>query len=282
MIQGLQDKWTLRDGTKMPGFGLGCYDSQKGQMYQGVAAALELGYQLIDTATRYENEKEVGQAVRDSGKKREDIFVVSKLWPTLFHKPEAGVEYSLKALNLEYIDMYLLHWPGLDENARYRAYETLLRYQEKGFIKSIGVSNFLIHHLEGLKKAVGRLPLLNQIELHPWYPQLEIKEYCQNNQIAVEGWAPIFRGAPDKEPLLIALSEKYQKTPAQVTLRWHIQQGHIVIPKSSKKERIRQNSEIFDFQIADSDMEKINSLANGNHAGADPDQFDGQPFHINL
>ena len=282
MIQCLGDRIKLSDEKNMPGFGLGCYKAMDAEVERAVRSALEWGYTMVDTATRYENEASVGKAVRESGIDRQNIFVVTKMWPTFYDKPQKAIEYSLKQLNIDYIDMLLLHWPGTDETARYRAWEMIQKYIDKELIQNAGVSNFKIHHLEAMYQAFGKMPAVNQIELHPWYPQQEMAVFCNENGIAVEGWGPIFRGHIKEVPLMEELAEKYGKSPVQVTLRWHIQKGFVVIPKSSNPQRIQQNADVFDFVLTEEDMEKIDHLSCGKHFGNDADVYTGEDFQIVL
>lgn len=274
MIQQIQDTMTLNDGIQMPGFGLGCYKAGNDVVYDAVRTAVEAGYRMFDTAAFYGNEAEVGRAVRECGLPREELFVVTKLWPTRFADAERGVEESLRALDT-YADLFLLHWPGTDEVTRNHAWETLLRYREKGLIRSVGVSNFLIPHLEKLIDQSGVVPSVDQVELHPWYAQSELRGWCKGRDIAVTAWGPIFRGHIDEVPLVAELGEKYGKSPVQVTLRWHIQKGNIVIPKSVHADRIRQNAELFDFSLSADDMARMDALDCGKHFGNDPATFAG-------
>ena len=270
--------FTLNNQVVMPSLGLGCYKAHGDEIYQAVRWAIEAGYRMVDTASRYENEEAVGRGVRESGVPREDLFVVSKLWPTRFDKPAAGIDFSLRELNTDYMDLYLLHWPGTDDAARFRAWEALLGAVEQQKIRAIGVSNFQIPHLESLIKEFGVVPAVNQIELHPWYPQRELVQYCREHDIAVTAWGPIFRGHIAEVPLMDELASKYGKSPVQVTLRWHVQHGNIIIPKSSNKARIISNSELFDFELSDEDMRAIDALECGKHFGDDPYTFDGAGF----
>lgn len=263
----------LNDGNKLPQIGLGCYKVPDNVTYQTVRWAIDFGYRHIDTATLYENEAQIGKAVRECGIAREQISVVSKLWPSAFTDPEKGIEYSLKQLDIDYIDVYLLHWPGLDESARYRAWEALLEYQQKGFIKSVGVSNFLIPHLEGLLCQFDTVPVINQIEIHPWSQKKELCSFCREKGIAVDAWGPIFRGHISEVTLLTDMAKKYGKSPVQLTIRWHLQHGNILVPKSAHQERILQNSQVFDFEISEFDMKKIDELECGKHFSQDPNVF---------
>lgn len=279
-IQSIQDCIELNNGMKIPQLGFGCFQLANDKIEQVIRWAAEAGYRYFDAATRYENEKGVGYGLRNCGVPREQLFVVSKIWPSCFDKPERAIEYSLKQLNVEYIDSYFLHWPSSSEDRRYRAWEALLNYREKGLLKSVGVSNFTQNQLERLIDKFGVTPVINQIELHPWYLQTELADYCRKNQIAVTAWGPIFRGHIKEVPLMGELGEKYGKTPVQITLRWHLQHGNIVIPKSSKQERIADNARLYDFELTDEDMTRIDALENGRHFGSDPTTNDGENFQV--
>ncbi len=279
-IESIKDTVSLNNGMEIPQLGFGCFQLADQEIEQIIRWAAEAGYRYFDAATRYENERGVGQGLRSCGVPREELFVVSKIWPSCFDEPEKAVEYSLKELNVDYIDSYYLHWPSSSEDRRYRAWETLLKYQEKGLLKSLGVSNFTEEQLEKLIAKFGVLPVVNQVELHPWYPQRELKKYCREKQIGVTAWGPIFRGCIHEVPLMEELGEKYGKSPVQVTLRWHLQQGHIVIPKSSRKERIWANAQLYDFELSGEDMERIDYLENGRHFGSDPNTNNGENFQV--
>ncbi len=266
---------SLDENIQLPQLGLGCYKSLGMEAYQAVLWAIEAGYRHIDTAALYHNEEAVGRALQDCGRPREEFFVVSKLWPTHFSNPEKAFENTLRQLKLDYLDGYLLHWPGTDPYLRNKAWEALLNCKERGLIRCPGVSNFMPEHLEELKSS-GILPLLNQIQLNPWYPQKRVTHYCKANNIYISAWGPIFRGRIHEVPLLQELAEKYQKTPAQITLRWHMQKGWIAIPKSIHQERIRQNADIFDFILSEEDSAKIDRLETGQPIGGnDPYTYDG-------
>lgn len=280
MSGDIKDTIILNNGVKMPQFGLGCYKSTGNTGYNAVRWALEAGYSMVDTAVRYENEAEIGRAVRDCATAREDIFIVSKLWPTQFHEPVRGIDYSLHELNTDYLDLYLLHWPGTNETARLRAWEALLDAQAKNKIRAVGVSNFTIAQIRQLIDQFRIEPAVNQVELHPWYPQDELRAFCSEHQIALEAWGPIFRGHIDEVPLMKKIGQKYGKSPVQVTIRWHIQKGNIVIPKSSNQERIKENSDIFDFSLTPTDMQEIGALASGRHFGIDAETYSGDDFTV--
>lgn len=266
----------LNNGVDMPVFGLGLYKSQPGdEVYNAVRWAIDAGYKLADTATFYHNEESVGKAWKDSGIHREDFFITTKLWPGDFNSVQEMLEQSLRFLQSDYVDLYLLHWPGTDADLRNNAWDVMLEQMAKGRIRACGVSNFYVHHLEGITAHAGVTPVNNQIELHPWYQRREERAYCGQHGITVTSWGPIFHGHLSEEPLMAEVGEKYGKTPAQATLRWHLQQGIDIIPKSVKKERIIENAGIFDFELTEEDMGRINALDGKGHFSFDADQFDG-------
>ncbi|MBS3742386.1 MAG: aldo/keto reductase, partial [Candidatus Cloacimonetes bacterium] len=241
-----------------------------------VHRALETGYRLIDTASVYGNEEGVGKAVRESDLPREEVFVTSKVWNT-----DQGYERTLKAfdksmnrLGLDYLDLYLIHWPVSD---LYKdTWKALEKLYNEGRIRAIGVSNFLIHHLKDLMEDAEITPMVNQVEFHPHLVQQELHDFCQKNQIQSEAWAPLMRGKVNEIPLLKGLAEKYEKTPAQIVLRWDLQKGVATIPKSSNPERIRSNADIFDFELSEGDVKRIDDLEQGGEervTGEHPDQY---------
>ena len=271
---------TMRNGAKVPMLGLGCYKSEEQEGVEAVKSAIEVGYRHIDTANFYENEKYVGRGIRESGIDRSELFVVSKLWPTSFKTPEAAIEYSMRALNIGYIDMYLLHWPGQNEYARNYAFETLLKYKEKGYFKEVGVSNFKKEHLEKLKETFGFYPMMNQIEISPWLQKKEDYSFCQENDIVMTACVPFAKGNILNEPILIELAKKHHKNVGQIILRWNIQRGNCVIPKSSKPHRIADNFDIFDFKLDPEDMAMIGTMENGTSYCSDSSVFTGDFWNI--
>lgn len=270
----------MRNGMKVPMLGLGCYKSEAEEGIRAVRSAIEVGYRHIDTANFYENEKYVGEGIRESGIDRSELFVVSKIWPTSYKTPEVAVEYSMRALNIDYIDMYLLHWPSQNEYARYHAFETLLKYKEKGYFKEVGVSNFKKEHLEGLISRFGIVPVMNQIELSPWLQKKEDYQYCMENDITMTACVPFAKGNILSEPKLMEIAEKHHKNVGQVILRWNIQRGNCVIPKSSKPHRIADNFNIFDFELDAEDMSVIAGMENGNAYCSDSSVFTGDFWNI--
>lgn len=274
MINNLQDTVTLNNGVKMPGFGLGVYKVEDGQsVVQSVKAALEHAYRSIDTASFYENEAGVGQGIKESNVPREEIFVTSKVW-----NDQQGYENTLKAfdeslekLGLDYLDLYLIHWPVTDMyKETWRALEKL--YND-GKVRAIGVSNFHVHHLQDLMADSKVKPVINQVEYHPHLTQDKVKTFCEKEQIQLEAWSPLKKGRILDDPTISGIAEKYGKSAAQVILRWGVQHNVILIPKSVKEHRIIENADIFDFALTDDEMEQISDLNKNERTGADPDSF---------
>ena len=266
----------LRNHVPMPALGMGCYNISGEALRSAVDQAAKIGYRLFDTAKRYGNEKEVGEGLRRCGVPREELFIISKIWPTDYDEPVRWIEAGLKAINCGYLDMMLLHWPGTQESRRLKAWEALLKYRDLGLLHNIGVSNFSPAHLEGIKQQFGEYPVVNEIEHHPWYQQHNLTEFCRRHQIAVIGWRPLCRGRGSQEPLILELAAKYQKTPSQIILRWDFQKGIVPIPKSSHLVRLEENISIFDYALADEEILQMDALECGaTTALADPETFDG-------
>jgi 2,5-diketo-D-gluconate reductase A len=270
---------TLNNGRTIPQFGFGTFLIEPENTFGAVTAALEAGYRHIDTAQMYGNEKEVGEAIRKSGLDRSDVFVTSKLGNAA-HLPDdarLAFEGSLEALGFEYLDLFLIHWPlptryGGDFVSTWQMLEEFYR---DGQARSVGVSNFQLQHLRRLQAESSITPAVNQIEVHPYLTQDELRAACAEHQIAVEAWSPIGRGKVLEDPTIGAIARKSGKTPAQVVLRWHIERGDIVFPKSVKPARIKENIGIFDFELAGEDVEAISALDRGQRVGPDPDKFSG-------
>ncbi len=273
----LQDKAVLNDGVQMPWFGLGVYLAQEGQEVENsVRWALEAGYRLVDTAAIYKNEAGVGKAVRESGVAREQLFLTTKLWNADqgYQSTIKACENSLKALDMDYIDLYLIHWPGLNRDDRLATWEAMLELKHKQKVRSVGVSNFKPHHIDELIVAHGVVPSVDQVELHPFNTQEELRQYAKEKGIIVTAWGPIFHGHISEAPeILSAIGEKYGKSAAQAVLRWHLQHGISIIPKSVKKQRIIENADIFDFALSDGDMAAIDGLNQNKRYGSDPDKM---------
>ena len=269
---GLVPLW---DGSVLPRYGFGCYASAGGDITQLVRHALEWGYRYLDSAAKYENEVGVGRGIKESALPREQIYLLSKVWPTDFDRAAASVEQSRRELDTEYLDCCLLHWPGTEQTRRFRAWETMLKLQEQGKIRSLGVSNFLPGQMEELKQTFGSYPVLNQVELHPLYQQKELRQFCAERDIAVVAYSPLKRGVFLDDPKLAAMAMKYGKNPGQIVLRWHYQSGHVAIPNSSRPERIRENFDIFDFALTPEEMACIDAMDCGSNRGKDPLTYNG-------
>lgn len=264
---------TLNDGHAIPQFGLGVYLMPPPQTQELVSTALELGYRHIDTAALYRNESGVGAAIAASGIPREELFVTTKLWNDRHTDAEDAFAESLERLALDYVDLYLIHWPCPEYDTFVQAWHALERIQERGLARSIGVSNFHQEHLSRLIVESETVPAVNQIELHPSLPQHELVSFNTNLGIATESWSPLGRSADLDSPTVTALADALGRTPAQVILRWHIQRGLIVFPKSSSRARLAENLDIFDFELDDSAMHALNAMGSGNRVGPDPTQF---------
>ncbi len=265
---------TLHNGMAMPRFGLGVYKmTEPEEAFNAIKKALDTGYIAVDTAAFYQNEQQVGEALRASGKKREDIFITSKVWNTDqgYDETLRAFEKTLTELNTDYLDLYLTHWPVPDKfTETYRAIERL--YDEK-LIQATGVSNHEIHHLEKLFAKANIKPMVNQIELHPYLSQVELRNFCKENDIVVTAWSPLGRGNVLQDETIAAIGEKYGKSIAQTIIRWHLQSDHIIIPKSVTPSRIEENANVFDFELTEEDMKTIDNLNRNERFGSHPDHF---------
>lgn len=275
MINNLQSTTTLHNGVKMPWFGLGVFKVEEGpELVHAVKTAIQHGYRSIDTAAIYGNEEGVGRGIAESGVAREELFITSKVWNADlgYESTLAAYETSLKKLGLDYLDLYLIHWPkaGLYKDA-WRALETLYK---AGKVKAIGVSNFQIHHLEDLLADAEIKPMINQVEYHPRLTQKELHAYCTETGIQLEAWSPLMQGQLLDNPVLKEIADRHGKSVAQVILRWDLQHGVVTIPKSTNEHRIAENAAIFDFELTAEDMERIDSLNENLRVGPDPDNFD--------
>ncbi len=271
-------KIQLNDGNKIPAIGFGTYQATEKEGIEAIKNAIAEGYSLIDTAAFYKNEEAVGKGIKESGVARKDVFVTTKLWrlDLGYESAKAELEKSLKKLGLDYIDLYLIHWPAnainYDDWQKTNAttWKAMEELQAEGKIKSIGVSNFWQEHLEVLLKTANVVPAINQIEFHPGYWQPEVTAFCQEHEITVEAWSPLARGAIFKSDLLNDLATKYQKSVSQVTLRWIIQHGVIPIPKSTTFSRIQENTQVFDFELTKEEMKQIDALPQMGFSGELP------------
>ncbi|WP_102272517.1 aldo/keto reductase [Cytobacillus massiliigabonensis] len=274
MLTSLQDTVTLNNGVKMPWVGLGVFKVEDGQVVvDSVKSAIKNGYRSIDTASYYNNEKGVGQGIKESGVPREELFITSKVWNSDqgYESTLKSFELSLTKLGLEYLDLYLIHWPV---KGKYKeTWKALEKVYKEGKVRAIGVSNFNIHHLEDLLIDCEIKPAINQVEYHPHLTQVELQEFCKQNGIQLEAWSPLKKGLLLNDPTIVNIAASHKKAPSQVILRWDLQNKVITIPKSIKEHRIIENADIFDFQLSEEEMEKINSLNLNERTGADPDTF---------
>jgi len=264
----------LNNGVEIPVLGLGVFKSQEGdEAYNAVKYAIEAGYKHIDTAAVYGNERSVGKGIKDSGIKREDIFITTKLWN---ENQRQGNQYeafeeSLERLGIDYVDLYLIHWPVKGKYVE--SWKILEKIYKEGRAKAIGVSNFHIHHLEDIFAVSDIIPAVNQVECHPWLTQVELVDYCQSKGIVFEPWSPLGAGQLTDNENLKEIAKKYNKSAPQLILKWGLQRGFINIPKSVHKDRIIQNSQIFDFTITDEDMAEIFKQNINKRVGGDPETF---------
>ncbi|MGY3188168.1 diketogulonate reductase-like aldo/keto reductase [Lysinibacillus sp. TE18511] len=274
LFLNLHSTKTLANGVEMPRFGLGVYKmTERDETLNAIDKALQFGYRAIDTASLYGNETEVGEAIRHSGVKREDIFVTTKVWNNDqgYDETLRAFEVSLKKLNMDYLDLYLTHWavPETFEET-YRAIERL--YDEK-LIRATGVSNHHEHHLQKLLAKANIAPMVNQVEVHPYLQQDALRTFCSEHGIAVTAWSPLGRGGVLDHPTIMEIGREIGKTAAQVVLRWHLQNDTLVIPKSVTPSRIEENAQIFDFELTVAQMDKMATLNRNERFGQDPDHF---------
>lgn len=264
----------LANGLEMPRLGLGVWRVNDDDATNSVKWAISNGYQLIDTAAVYKNEKGVGEGIRQAGVNREDLFITTKLWNVDqgYESAHQAFNDSLERLGLDYVDLYLIHWPVEGKfNDSWRAMEEIY---ESGRAKAIGVSNFHQHHIEELMTTAKIKPMVNQIELHPTLTQVQLRDFLSKEDIAIEAWSPLGQGKILQNERLVEIGQKYDKTAAQVIIRWHLQSAIIVIPKSVHENRIKENFDVFDFELSEEDMNQIDSLNINERLGADPDNFD--------
>ncbi|WP_226087064.1 aldo/keto reductase [Mesobacillus sp. S13] len=274
MPQNLQDTTTLHNGVKMPWFGLGVFKVQEGsEVVESVKAALKNDYKSIDTAAVYGNEEGVGQAIKEAGVPREELFITTKVW-----NADQGYETTLQAfetsmdkLGLDYLDLYLIHWPVAGKYKE--TWKALEKLYKDGRVRAIGVSNFHVHHLKDLMADAKIKPMVNQVEYHPHLAQTELLQFCKAEGIQMEAWSPLKQGELLSEPTIVEIAEKHGKSPAQVILRWDLQNEVVTIPKSIKEHRIIQNADIFDFELTAEDMGVLNGLNKDERVGPDPDNF---------
>ncbi|WP_088044299.1 aldo/keto reductase [Bacillus sp. EAC] len=279
MTNRIKNHVTLNNGIEMPTIGLGVFQVEDGQIVvDSVKAAIRNGYRSIDTAAIYQNEEGVGQGIKEAleenGLSREELFITSKVWNADlgYESTLEAFELSLKKLGLDYLDLYLIHWPVEGKYVdTWKALETLYK---NGKVKAIGMSNFQIHHLKDVMSNVEIMPMVNQVELHPLLSQVELREFLKENSIQVEAWAPLMQGQLFENETLLKIAKSHNKSIAQIVLRWHLQNGVVIIPKSIKEHRIQENADLFDFELSLEEMSEINALNQNHRVGPDPDNFD--------
>lgn len=267
---------TFNDGHSAPQLGFGVFQIPNDETTKAVKAALDAGYRSIDTAAIYKNEEGVGEALRTSGVAREDIFLTTKLWNSEqgYDSTLRAFDESLKKLGTDYLDLYLIHWPTPKKDRYVDTWKAFIELRKQGRVRSIGVSNFQPDHLDRIVKETGVVPVVNQIEVHPDFAQNDVVAANRKHGVITEAWSPLGQGGDLlKNETLVALAKKHGKTPAQVVLRWHVQLGHMVIPKSATPERIRSNIQVFDFELGNDDMAAIAELDEGKRMGPHPDEL---------
>lgn len=274
-ITDIQGTFTLHNGVKMPYLGLGTYQAENNQeVIDSVKYALEIGYRHIDTASIYQNEEGVGTGIKESSVPREDIFLVTKVWNADqgYDSTLKSFEDSIKRLQVDYLDLLLVHWPVKEKyKDTWRALEYLYEHKK---VRAIGVSNFLQHHLEDLMTDCKIVPMVNQMEFHPYVVQQELIDFCDKNTIQYEAWSPFMQGKVFNLDFCKQLAAKYNKSIAQIILRWDLQKGVVTIPKSVHRNRIESNADIFDFELSQEDVAYLDSLDRGERIGPHPDHFD--------
>ncbi|WP_214778919.1 aldo/keto reductase [Exiguobacterium sp. s22] len=271
-------EWTtLNNNVKMPMLGLGVYKVEDGAVtVDTVKAALDADYRLIDTAAIYQNEESVGQALREAGISREDVFVTTKLWNEFHGFDEAlqAFQDSLDRLGLEYVDLFLIHWPMPRFGKFVETYKALEQLYEEGRVRAIGVSNFEIEHLEQIIQSCSIVPAVNQVEIHPYLSQKELIAFCKRYDIQIQAWSPLMKGREALEDeTIVKIANAHGKSPAQVILRWHLQNGVAVIPKSVTPSRIKENIQVFDFTLTNEEMAAIDALNRDERTGSDPKEM---------
>ncbi len=262
----------LSDGRSIPHLGFGVWQVSPDVIVPTLLIAFEVGYRSIDTAALYGNEEGVGEAIRSSGISRDQFYVTTKVWNDRHGEVRKAFEESLNKLQLDYVDLYLIHWPAPSRDRYVQAWETILELQKEGLTRSVGVSNFNANHLSRIVEETGIKPVLNQIELHPLFPQRELRAYHAEHGIVTESWSPLGKGRLHDHPVLVKIGAKYGKSYAQVLLRWQVQQSIVVIPRTVTQGRVKENAEIFDFALDADDMIQIAALETGERLGDDPEK----------
>jgi 2,5-diketo-D-gluconate reductase A len=264
---------TLSDGSTIPQLGLGVYKVDPEETTRVIHEGLEVGYRLIDTATMYGNEAEVGKAIATSGVSREEIILTTKFWmdDLGYENTQAACRRSIDTLGVDYLDMYLIHWPAPQRDLYTESWRAMEDLRDEGLIRSIGVCNFHTHHLERIFAMARYFPVINQVEIHPWLTQEPLIDFHQRHNVMSQAWSPLARGQILEEPTLVQLADEVGKSVPQVIIRWHLQRGYSVIPKTTKKERMAENADVFDFTLTDRHMAAITALNRDYRTGVDPE-----------
>ncbi|EPT8945907.1 2,5-didehydrogluconate reductase DkgA [Cronobacter malonaticus] len=267
----------LHDGNLMPQLGLGVWQATNEDVVTAIHKALEVGYRSIDTAAAYKNEQGVGDALKSAGVARDELFITTKLWNDDQKRPREALEESLEKLQLDYVDLYLMHWPVPAIDRYVEAWKGMIELQQEGLIKSIGVCNFNVEHLQRIIDETGVTPVINQIELHPLLQQRQLHAWNATHKIQTESWIPLAQGGEGvfDQKIIRELADKYGKTPAQIVIRWHLDSGLVVIPKSVTPTRIAENFNVWDFRLDKDELSEIAKLDQGKRLGPDPEQFGG-------
>jgi diketogulonate reductase-like aldo/keto reductase len=260
---------------EIPQVGVGVFQVPPEDTFENVTHAFEAGYRHIDTAAAYGNEAQVGQAVHASGLPREELFITTKLWNDSqgYDRGRRALATSLERLGLDYVDLYLIHWPAPAQDLYVESWKALIQAQQDGLVRAIGVSNFQPEHLRRIVDETGVTPAVNQVELHPYLTQPGLRREHADRGIVTEAWSPLAKGKATQDPVVQEIASAHDKAPGQVVLRWHIQLGNVVFPKSMKPERLRENIDIFDFELSSEEMDRIEALDRGERTGPDPDRF---------
>ncbi|SIS02460.1 MULTISPECIES: aldo/keto reductase [Pseudomonas] len=265
----------LLDGNRIPQLGLGVWQASPEEARAAVSVALKTGYRHVDTASIYKNEDGVGAGLQDSGIPRQDVFITTKVWneDQGYERTLRAIDESLGRLELDYVDLLLIHWPAPSNGLFIETWQAMIEAQKAGKARSIGVSNFTAQHLDQLVNATGVKPVLNQVELHPFFQQAELRKAHENLGVKTESWSPLGQGEALAKPEIQAIAQKHQRTPAQVIIKWHLSQGLIAIPKSVTPSRISENFKVFDFELDNEDFHAIERLNEERRLGPDPDRF---------
>jgi methylglyoxal/glyoxal reductase len=274
MLTSLSDYTVLKNGVKMPWLGLGVWKMEDGEtVAEVVKSAVRLGYRSIDTAAGYKNEVGVGQGIKECGVPREELFITTKVWngDQGYDNTLAAFDESMNKLGLDYLDLYLIHWPVKGKYVE--TWRALVKLYNEGRVKAIGVCNFHVHHLKDIIEDSGVVPVVNQVEFHPQLTQKPLLAFCKENGIQLEAWSPLAQGKLTAHPVLAEIGAKYGKSPSQVILRWDLQNGVVTIPKTVREERLKENADIFNFVLSDADMAIIDGLNLDQRTGSDPDNF---------